>query len=74
MLFFSYFCRTSFSFYKNIKNNFNLHSFKNIKKWTIQYLIRENSDRFDTALSLQKCDDFLLEDIDVSRKATNYIQ
>ena len=67
------FAASSFSFYKNIKNNFNLHSFKNIKKWTIQYLIRENSDRFDTALSLQKCDDFLLEDIDVSRKATNYV-
>ncbi len=67
------FVASSFSFYKNIKNNFNLHSFKNIKKWTIQYLIRENSDRFDTALSLKKCDDFLLEDIDVSRKATNYV-
>ena len=64
---------SGYSFKKNIENNFNIYSFKKTKKWTIQYLKGQYQQRFDTALILKKCDDFLLEDIDVSSKATNYV-
>ncbi len=64
---------SSYSFYKNIKYDFNSYAFDKTNKWTIQYLNKDYAYRFDSALSLKKCNDFILEDVDVSNKATNYV-
>ncbi len=64
---------SSYSFYKNIKYDFNSYAFDKTNKWTIQYLNKDYAYRFDSALSLKNCNDFILEDVDVSNKATNYV-
>lgn len=64
---------SSYSFYKNIKYDFNSYAFGKTNKWTIQYLNKDYAYRFDSALLLKNCNDFILEDVDVSNKATNYV-
>lgn len=58
---------------KKINNEVNTYAFSKTGKWTIQYLIKDNTFRLDSALEIKKCNDFLLEDIDVSEKVTNYV-
>ena len=64
---------SSYSFIKDIKYNFNSYAFKKTGKWTTQYLNNDYAYRLDSALSLKSCDDFILVDVDVSNKATNYV-
>jgi hypothetical protein len=58
---------------KKIKNEIDIYIFTKTGKWTLQYLIKDKNFRIDSALEIKKCDDFILEDIDVSDKVTNYV-
>ena len=58
---------------KKINNEIDTYTFSKTGKWTIQDLIKDNTFRLDSALEIKKCNDFILEDIDVSEKVTNYV-
>ena len=58
---------------KKINNEIDTYTFSKTGKWTIQVLIKDNTFRLDSALEIKKCNDFILEDIDVSEKVTNYV-
>ena len=58
---------------KKIKKEIDFYTFSKTNKWTLPVLIKDKTFRLDSALKIKKCDDFILEDMDVSGKATNYI-
>ena len=58
---------------KKINKEIDFYTFSKTNKWTLPVLIKDKTFRLDSALKIKNCEDFILEDIDVSKKATNYV-
>jgi hypothetical protein len=58
---------------KKINNEIDMYIFSKTNKWTYKHLIKDKTFRFESALELKKCNDFILEDVDVSSTETNYV-
>ena len=73
LCFFMIFLSQSYLSIKKIENEIDIYTFSKTNKWTLPILIKDKTFRLDSALKIKKCDDFILEDIDVSEKVTNYV-
>lgn len=67
----------TYYFYKKLKNEFDYYSLVRINKWTTGDLVA-NNQRVSSSIALQKCNDFILLDVDgnnnsPSLKMTNHI-
>jgi hypothetical protein len=67
----------TYYFYKKLKNEFDYYSLVRINKWTTGDLVG-NNQRVGSSIALQKCNDFILLDVDgnnngPSLKMTNHI-
>ena len=71
--FFMIFLSQSYLSIKKINKEVDFYTFSKTNKWTLPVLINDKTFRLDSALKIKKCDDFILEDIDVSEKVTNYV-
>ena len=67
------FLSQSYLLIKKINKEIDFYTFSKTNKWTLPVLIKDKTFRLDSALKIKKCDDFILEDIDVSEKVTNYV-
>ena len=71
--FFTIFLSQNYLLIKRFNNEIDVNAFSKTGKWTLQYIVKDKAFRLDSALEIKKCNDFLLEDIDVSSKFTNYV-
>ena len=67
------FLSQSYFLIKKINKEIDFYTFSKTNKWTLPVLIKDKTFRLDSALKIKNCEDFILEDIDVSKKATNYV-
>ena len=67
------FLSQSYLLIKKINKEIDFYTFSKTNKWTLPVLIKDKTFRLDSALKIKNCEDFILEDIDVSKKATNYV-